>query len=165
MFSTGVFIALLSAKLAAAEVIGAHRQGQRAVLVEHDSGTRAGLGKNLATLERMVLAFYDDAAFSVFMERNPPLLMGRAINALVAGHSDPPWPVRWRYWLFLLVCRVQRWRPIVPMVDLSPRDAAPASNKTPCHAEAAVFASCDQRQAVLGRRWLALTRSTASGTP
>ena len=72
------------------------------------------LSKNLATLERMVLAFYNDDAFSVFMERNPPLQMGRAINALVAGHSNPPWPVRWRYWLFLLVCRVQRWHPVVP---------------------------------------------------
>ena len=34
------------------------------------------LGKNLATLERMVLAFYDDASFSVFMERNAAVADG-----------------------------------------------------------------------------------------
>ena len=96
MFSTGVFIALLSARLAAAEIIAAHQRGQALSWWARRRYTRQ-LGANVATLERMVLAFYDDASFSVFMERNPPLRMAEAINALVAGHSDPPWPVRWRY--------------------------------------------------------------------
>ena len=76
MFSTGVFIALLSAKFAAQEVIAAHRNGAALSWWARRRYTRK-LGRNLATLERMVLAFYDDASFSVFMERNPPLLMGR----------------------------------------------------------------------------------------
>ncbi len=118
MFSTGLFLALLSAKFAAAEVIAAHGRGRALSWWARRRYTRR-LGANVATLERMVLAFYDDDSFSVFMERNPPLRMGRAVNALVAGHSDPPWAVRWRYWLFLLVCRLQRWRPIVPVVDLT----------------------------------------------
>ena len=74
----------------------------------------------------MVLAFYNDASFSVFMERNAPLRMAQAVNALVAGHSDPPWPVRWRYWLFLLVCRLQRWWPIVPAINLNSRPGSSA---------------------------------------
>ena len=119
MFSTGVFIALLSAKFAAAEIIAAHRRGQKALgWLARRRYTRR-LRSNVRTLERMVLAFYDNASFSVFMERNAPLQMAPAINALVAGHSDPPWPVRWRYWLFLLVCRVQRIRPVVPNVNLA----------------------------------------------
>ena len=85
------------------------------------------LRSNIRTLERMVLAFYDNASFSVFMERNAPLRMDTAINALVAGHSDPPWRVRWRYWLFLLVCRVQRFRPVVPSVNFAP--AQPAAKR------------------------------------
>ena len=124
MFSTGVFIALLSAKLATAEVIAAHRRGRALSWWARRRYTRR-LRVNLATLERMVLAFYDDASFSVFMDRNPPLRTAEAINALVAGHSDPPWPVRWRYWLFLLVCRLQRWRPVTPIVDLTARASGP----------------------------------------
>ncbi len=120
MFSTGVFLALLSAKLAAGEVISAHHRGRALSWWARRRYTRR-LGANVATLERMVLAFYDDASFSVFMERSAPLRMIPAVNALVAGHSDPPWPVRWRYWLFLLVCRLQRWRPVVPVPSTSPR--------------------------------------------
>ena len=133
MFSTGVFIALLSAKLAAAEVIAAHRRGRALSWWARRRYTRR-LRANLTTLERMVLAFYDDRSFAVFMERNAPLQIVPAVNALVAGHADPPWPVRWRYWLFLLVCRLQRWRPVVPRIDLrtsagrsaAPREMVPA---------------------------------------
>ena len=129
MFSTGVFLALFSAKLASAEIIRAHRDGGRALsLVQRWRYTRR-LGRNLANLERLVLAFYDNASFAVFMERQAPLRMFPAINSLVAGYSDPPWAVRWRYWLFLAVCRLQQWRPIVPPVDFSvnkPRAQKPA---------------------------------------
>ena len=127
MFSTGVFIALLSARLAAREIVRAHKEGNAALgWVARRRYTRR-LGSNLRTLERIVLAFYDNASFSVFMERNAPLRMAPAINALVAGHSDPPWCVRWRYWLFLLVCWVQRFHPLVPNVNFAP--AKPAANR------------------------------------
>ena len=77
------------------------------------------LNRNVSNLERLVLAFYDNASFAVFMERQAPLQMLPAINSLVAGHADPPWRVRWRYWLFLLVCRLQRRWPVVPPVDFT----------------------------------------------
>ena len=123
MFSTGVFMALFSAKLAAAEIVTAHRAGTALGWWARRRYTRQ-LRSSLTTLERLVLAFYDDRSFSVFMERNAPLRMIPAINSLVAGHADPPWKVRWRYWLFLLVCRWQRVRPVVPNVDLRTRRPA-----------------------------------------
>ncbi len=119
MFSTGVFLALLSAKLAAREIVRAHRRGGAALTFLQRRRYTRRLAGNVANLQRLVLAFYDNASFAVFMERKAPLQMIPAINSLVAGHSDPPWPVRWRYWLFLLVCRLQRWRPVVPAVDLA----------------------------------------------
>ena len=123
MFSTGVFLALFSAKLASAEIIRAHQHGGRALsLVQRWRYTRR-LRRNLANLERLVLAFYDNASFAVFMERKAPLQMLPAINSLVAGHADPPWSVRWRYWLFLAVCRLQRLRPVVPPVDFTVKEA------------------------------------------
>ena len=128
MFSTGVFVALLSAKLAAAEIAAAHRRGRALSWWQLRRYTRR-LGSNLAVLEKLVVAFYDNAAFSVFMERNAPLKMAPAINSIVAGHSDPPWAVRWRYWLFLLVCRIQRIRPLVPSIDFQPAAAVPVSKR------------------------------------
>ncbi len=126
MFSTGVFLALLSAKLATEEIIRAHGRGGAALSFFQRRRYTRRLGKNISTLEKLVLAFYDNASFSVFMERKAPLKMFPAVNSLVAGHADPPWPVRWRYWLFLLVCRLQHFRRIVPMVDLTAKNAAGA---------------------------------------
>ena len=121
MFSTGVFLALFSAKLASEEIIRAHRDGGRALSLFQRWRYARQLGRNVANLERLVLAFYDNASFAVFMERQAPLRMIPAINSLVAGYADPPWRVWWRYWLFLLVCRFQKVRPIVPPVDLAPK--------------------------------------------
>ena len=120
MFSTGVFIALLSAKLASAEIIAAHGRGGAPLSFWQRRRYTRRLGRNLGNLRRLVLAFYDNASFSVFMERKAPWKLFPAINSLVAGHSDPPWPVRWRYWLFLAICRLQKRRPVVPPVDFRP---------------------------------------------
>jgi flavin-dependent dehydrogenase len=130
MFSTGVFVALLSARLAAAEVIAAHGRGRGLGWWQQRRYTRR-LGSNLSVLEKLVAAFYDNDAFSVFMERNAPLRMAPAINSIVAGHSDPPWAVRWRYWLFLLVCRVQRIRPLVPPIQFEPARDGPTAASAP----------------------------------
>ena len=131
MFSTGVFLALLSAKLAAEEITRAHGRGGAALSFLQRRRYARRLGTQIAALERLVLAFYDNASFAVFMERKAPLQMVPAINSLVAGYADPPWPVRWRYWLFLLVCRLQRFRAVVPTVDLAARrPPAPAPAMT-----------------------------------
>ena len=120
MFSTGVFIALLSAKLASEEIIAAHGRHHAPLSYWQRRRYARRLDRNLRTLRKLVLAFYDNASFSVFMERKAPLKMFPAINSLVAGHADPPWPVRWRYWLFLAVCWLQKRRPVVPPVDFRP---------------------------------------------
>ena len=116
MFSTGVFLALISAKLAAREVLQAHRRGRALGFLARRRYTHH-LRAYVRNLERLVLAFYDNRSFAVFMERSAPWRLIPAINSLVAGHADPPWSVRWRYWLFLLVCRLQRIRAVVPAVN------------------------------------------------
>ena len=130
MFSTGVFLALLSAKLAAREIIGAHRRGGALGWLARGRYSRQ-LRANVATLERLVLAFYDNRSFAVFMERSAPWRMIPAINSLVAGHSDPPWSVRWRYWLFLLVCQLQKFWAVVPPVDFTVKTGVRVRADTP----------------------------------
>ena len=129
MFSTGVFIALLSAKLASEEIIAAHGRGSAPLSFWQRRRYARQLDRNLSALRRLVLAFYDNASFSVFMERKAPLRIIPAINSLVAGHAEPPWPVRWRYWLFLAVCQLQKRRAIVPPVDFRPKSAGAMADR------------------------------------
>lgn len=119
MFSTGVYIALFSARLAAREVLTAHRRGQAALSWWQQRRYTRRLGANLALFEQLVLAFYDNDSFSVFMDRTPPLGLARAINSIVAGNSEPPWRVKWRYWVFLLVCRLQKRWQLVKRINLA----------------------------------------------
>lgn len=119
MFSTGVFIALLSAKLASGELLKAHARRRPLSRWAQGRYTRR-LSAHFGVFEKLVMAFYDNASFSVFMDRTPPLELSRAINAIVAGNTQPPWKVRWRYWTFLLVCRLQRRWPLVPPVSFEP---------------------------------------------
>ena len=123
MFSTGVFIALLSAKLASEELLAAHRRGRGLSKWRQRRYTRRLLA-HFGIFESLVSAFYDNASFSVFMDRIPPMQLARAINAIVAGNSQPIWAVRWRYWVFLLVCRLQRRWPLVRPVSFAASSAA-----------------------------------------
>ncbi len=137
MFSTGVYVALFSARLAAREVLAAHRRGRALSAWAQRRYTRR-LGANLALFEQLVLAFYDNDSFSVFMDRMPPLGLARAINSIVAGNSEPPWRVRWRYWVFLLVCRLQKRWQLVKRINLAaPQETAEATAKEPASAVAA----------------------------
>lgn len=123
MFSTGVFMALLSAKLAAREILKAHARRRPLTAWAQRRYTRQ-LRAHFGVFEKLVLAFYDNASFSVFMDRTPPLQLARAINAIVAGNAQPPWKVRWRYLTFLLVCRLQKhWRLVPPVSFASTRAA------------------------------------------
>ncbi len=146
MFSTGVYVALFSARLAAREVLAAHGaggggDGGKGLSAWQQRRYTRRLGANLALFEQLVLAFYDNSSFSVFMERTPPMGLARAINSIVAGNSEPPWRVRWRYWLFLLVCRLQKRWELVRRIDLEtvgmdgsgavrPIEALPAGSAT-----------------------------------
>ena len=136
MFSTGVFLALRSAKLASEEVLEAHRRQRKLGWRARWRYTRR-LRANLRNLERLVLAFYDNRSFAVFMERSAPWRLIPAINSLVAGHADPPWNVKWRYWLFLLVCRLQRVWAVVPVVPFG-TPLATAAESAPTRRAAAI---------------------------
>lgn len=122
IFSSGVFLALYSAKLAAAEVIRAERRGRdgrRALSRRRQDRYTRQVGRAAAVFQKLILAFYDNAAYSVFMNPRPPLGLGRAVNSVVAGHTRLPWRVWWRYRVFLLVCRLQRRWPLVPALPLT----------------------------------------------
>lgn len=122
IFSSGVYMACYSAKLAAQLVVRAHRQNRPLTSRECDRYTRE-FKAHAGVFQKLITAFYDNASFSVFMCPRPPLGLAPTITSIVAGHSRLPFPMWWRFQVFLLVCRLQHRFPLVP--DLSPATTAP----------------------------------------
>ena len=133
IFSSGVFLGLHSARLAAAAVIHAHGRDDQALSRRAQTGYTRRVGKAAAVFQRLILAFYDNASYSVFLDQHPPLNLGRAVNSVVAGHTRLPWRVWWRYQAFLLVCRLQRRWPLVPPIPLAAK-CPPVASAASAHA-------------------------------
>ena len=127
IFSSGVYLALRSAKHAAALVARAARENRPFSPAECACHLR-DCKRPAGVFHRLIDAFYDDHSFSVFMCPRPPWGLAPAITAIVAGRADLSWGMWWRFKLFLLVCRLQRRLPLVPRIGLA---AAPEPSPSP----------------------------------
>jgi 2-polyprenyl-6-methoxyphenol hydroxylase-like FAD-dependent oxidoreductase len=115
IFSSGVYLSLHSAE-AAIEAIGrAHTAGRPLSRAEQRRYTRRLKG-HCSVFRRLIDVFYDNDSFSVFMTQRPPLGMNGALTSIVAGHARLTWALRWRFYAFLAICRIQRFVPIVKRV-------------------------------------------------
>lgn len=112
IFSSGVYMACLSAKLAANMVISAHRR-DRALTARACAAYTREVKRHAQVFRQLIEAFYDDDSFTVFMCQRPPWGLQPAITSIVAGCSNLNWAMRWRYKLFLLICRLQKRFPLV----------------------------------------------------
>lgn len=117
IFSSGVYLALRSAKHAAALVARAAREDRALSRAECAAHLRA-CRRPAAVFHRLIDAFYDDHSFAVFMCPRPPWGLAPAITSIVAGRADLSPGMWWRFRLFLLVCRLQRRLPLVPRISL-----------------------------------------------
>lgn len=118
IFSSGVYMACHSAKLAAELVVGAHREN-RPLTTRECRGYTQSVKAHAGVFQKLIAAFYDNDSFSVFMCPRPPLGLAPTITSIVAGYSQPTWSMWWRFKLFLLVCRLQHHLPMVPDLKVS----------------------------------------------
>lgn len=125
IFSSGVYLATYSAKLAAELLIRAERAGRPLTPNECQRYTRH-LKAHGGVFKRLIDAFYNEKSFSVFMCPLPPWDLARGLTSIVAGHATLTWGLWWRFKLFLLVCRLQARLPLVPQIDLTPKPAPSA---------------------------------------
>jgi flavin-dependent dehydrogenase len=116
IFSSGVFMALYSAQLAAGLVARAHRE-QRALTPRECRRYTRAIKKHAGVFQRLIAVFYDNDAFSVFLCARPPLRLDLGITSIVAGHARLTWPIWWRFKLFLLICHLQKYFALVPRID------------------------------------------------
>jgi hypothetical protein len=112
IFSSGVYMATSSGKLAADMVARAHATGRGLTVSERRRYTRT-VKRHAAVFQKLIAAFYDDDAFDVFMCDVVPWDLSRGLTSIVAGYADLNWPLWWRYKVFLTVCRLQRYWKVV----------------------------------------------------
>lgn len=118
IFSSGVYLAMWSAQRAVATIAEAQAQHRALSPVERKRYTRA-VKSHAGVFQRLIEAFYDNASFAVFLRPRPPFDLGRGLNSIVAGHARLTWPLWWRFRMFLLICRLQRYFRIVPPIEYS----------------------------------------------
>ncbi|MBC8039929.1 MAG: tryptophan 7-halogenase [Opitutaceae bacterium] len=117
IFSSGVYLAIYSAKLAVEMIVKAERS-RRALSDSECTRYTRHLKAHAGVFRRLIDAFYDEDSFAVFMCPKPPLNLAPGITSIVAGHASLNWRLWWRFKIFLLVCRLQPHLPLVPRIDL-----------------------------------------------
>ena len=65
----------------------------------------------------MILMYYDNRAFEVFMHPRNRFRMVQTVNSILAGNTRRSFNMWWRVKLFRLICAIHRRVPIVPRLD------------------------------------------------
>lgn len=114
IFSSGVYMACLSAKNAVELVARAHSENRGLTAGERSRYTKT-IKRHAGVFQKLIEAFYDDDAFEVFLCQKVPWDLSPGITSIVAGHAKLTWPLWWRFQIFLIVCRLQRyWKVVKP---------------------------------------------------
>ncbi|MGC4070936.1 MAG: NAD(P)/FAD-dependent oxidoreductase [Nibricoccus sp.] len=127
IFSSGVYVGMNSARDAVRLITNAQRENRGLTQAERTSYSKR-IKKRAKVFKDLITCFYDNDAFSVFLCATPPLGLDRAVNSIVAGDSRMLWPVKWRFKLFLLICRLQKRFAVVPRIDFSGMHGVEASS-------------------------------------
>ncbi|MFM1768587.1 MAG: hypothetical protein RJA22_1116 [Verrucomicrobiota bacterium] len=115
IFSSGVFLAMHSGRLAARAVDAALAKG-------HD-GARSFRGyerrvrRALDLYGRMVEGFYTRPFLEIFLEPRDRHGIASAVTSLLAGELEGGWRVRWRMELFYWLVRLQARWPLMPRLS------------------------------------------------
>lgn len=116
IFSSGVFIALKSAQEAARAILHA---GDRGLTGGECRRYTAKAHRMMNVYFKLILAFYDNDAFEVFMNPVDRFGMIRTITGILAGNTENTFGLWWRMQFFYTVCRLQRRFALVPRLDFA----------------------------------------------
>jgi FADH2-dependent halogenase len=118
IFSSGVFLAMFSARAAARAVRDSIRVGDdgAAAFAVYETRIRSAL----SIYQEMVDGFYTQPFMELFLEPRAKLDLAAAVNAVLAGELEGGWKLRWRMWLFFRLVRLQARFPLVPRFSFAP---------------------------------------------
>ncbi len=120
VFSSGVFLAIMSAEEAADTL----------EQVLRDESLKPGLFKKYArrvnavmdTYLEFVTSWYSGKEFmEVFLNPTNMLQIAPAVNAVLAGNEGASFAIKWRMWLFYFFVRAQRFLALSPRLSLVPK--------------------------------------------
>ncbi len=116
IFSSGVFLALASAQLASEMIL---RAGDRALTAAERRRYSREVHRMMDVYFKLIVAFYDNAAFEVFMNPVNRFDLLRTITSILAGNTEGGFARWWRMQLFYAICRLQRRFRVVPRLDFA----------------------------------------------
>lgn len=118
IFSSGVHIATKSAQLATQLILHADAQQRSLTAGEQRHYTRQ-VHRFMDIYREMILMYYDNRAFEVFMNPQNRFRMVQTVNSILAGNMRRSFDMWWRVKIFRLICAVHRRVSIVPRLDYS----------------------------------------------
>src|SRR6266496_1139984 len=131
VFSSGVFLAIMSAEKAADTLDEVLRSESR----------KRRLFKNYSRSVNRIMDIYLTFVTSwyrhgkefveVFLNPTDTMQIAAAVNAVLAGNAGKNFQIKWRMWLFYFFVNAQRYLPLSPRLTLVPKRAeAPAPVET-----------------------------------
>ena len=148
VFSSGVYLALESGLLAADTIADALATPAAAVSATLYKNYTQHMKTQIGYMRQLIDIYYDDDACEVFMSPRPLLQLPQAINSVLAGALKPSLAVRWRLWIFRLICKLQKKRPLVPRINwaqpssVSTFASAPHANQAAPDADSTILEIC-----------------------
>jgi flavin-dependent dehydrogenase len=131
VFSSGVFLAIMSAEKAADTLEEVLRdESKRSRLFNKYSRT---VNRIMDIYLTFVNSWYRNGKefLEVFLSPSDTVQIAAAVNAVLAGNDGKSLAIKWRMWLFYFFVWVQRHFPIVPRLSLVPKQMASPSSADP----------------------------------
>jgi flavin-dependent dehydrogenase len=116
IFSSGVTIALLTARRASEWIIQADREKRAFTAAELVSFTEELHGMRRA-FSKMIAFYYEKHGFEVFINPKARFKIVEAVTSLLAGHIEMKFSHWWRIQFFYTICALQRWFQLAPRLD------------------------------------------------
>ncbi|PYJ07460.1 MAG: hypothetical protein DMF06_15625 [Verrucomicrobia bacterium] len=126
VFSSGVFLAVMSAEKAADSLHEVLRDESLKPRLFREYSRRVNRVMDLYL--RFVNSWYSGKQFTeVFLNPQEVLQLAPAINAVLAGNDGARFAIKWRMWIFYFFVRAQRYIAFSPRLSLVPKRQEPAA--------------------------------------
>lgn len=119
IFSSGVFLAMWSGKLAANVIEKSLARGKPIDRLFKNYEKR--VRKGFMFYWRVVENYYTTPFMELFLQPRNHHDLPSAVNAVLAGELEGGWPLRWRLKYFWLLVKLQKRFPLVPRISFAPR--------------------------------------------
>ncbi len=117
IFSSGVFLAMFSARAAVAAVETSLKLGDdgSTAFAQYEQRVQSAM----SIYQEMVDGFYTTPFMELFLEPRAKWDLAAAVNAILAGELEGGWRLRWRMKLFFQLVRLQARFPLVPRLSFA----------------------------------------------